>query len=273
MKPWLKIAKSLPLQWNKHVICPKCSAKGERPSASINNNIHTWSIYCYKCKYVEIQDKGVLSLEELRLQKEALAKANEPLNIEMPLSASVNFTAPAREWLQSCGISVSTALAYGLRFNEETQGVLLPTYTGTPMQPRLEWIQERGIVEGAPKYRQPSASKRCTWSNKIMGASSTLCVVVEDIASGVRVAEAVNNQIVVYSLMGTQLNDSQIVRLIEHEHIILWLDNDKAGQDAVKKMRPVLSKFSNVYNLVTEKDPKKYSNDEIQKYIMQTMSS
>lgn len=268
MEPWLKIAKSLPLTWNKHIVCPVCSSKDARPSASVNNNINTWSIFCYKCKLAKIVDKGVLSLEELKLQKEALARANEPLIVQMPIQASVNFAAPAREWLQKCGISTSVAMSFGLRFNEATQGVILPCYTGEYMNPKLEWIQERGVIEGAPKYRQPSSAKTCTWNNQVMGGKVGLGVVVEDIASAIRISAATSNKVDVHALMGTQINDSQTLRIIRNNNVVLWLDDDKAGHDAARKIKPVLSKFSRVHSLVTDKDPKKYSNEEITKYIM-----
>lgn len=268
---WLEIAKRLPLQYNKHVVCPFCSAVGERPSASINNNLSTWSIHCYKCKTTKIQDKGVLSLEELRLQKEALAKANEPLDLFMPSAASTVFSQEGRTWLQNNGISNSMARKYGLCFNEETQGVILPCYRKNGNTLDLTWLQERGVVEGAPKYRQPRSSKQGTWNNLPWGLSK-VAVVTEDIASGVRISDATNDRLNAHSLMGTFMNDSQLRLLMSYETVVLWLDSDKAGKDAVRKIRPVLSMFTNVKNIVTAEDPKRLSNREILSHLKQVLT-
>lgn len=269
---WLEIAKRLPLQYNKHVVCPFCSAKGERPSASINNNIRTWSIHCYKCKTTKIQDKGVLSLEELRLQREALARADLPMDLSIPLAASTAFSAEARTWLQNNGISDSMARKYGLCFNEETQGVILPCYKTTQNGLQLTWLQERGVIEGAPKYRQPRRSKQGTWNNLPWGLSK-VAVVTEDIASGVRISDATQDKINAHSLMGTFMNDSQLALLMNYEHVVLWLDSDRAGIDAVRKIRPMLRMFTKVTNITTAEDPKKLSNREILSHLKQQFAA
>ena len=264
MKVWLQVAKSLNVGYNKHVICPVCSSQGARPSCSINNNIGTWSMHCYKCKTTEIQDKGVLTLEELAMQKEALVRASQPLHLSMPQSATPVFNTEGREWLQDCGITNTIARKYGICFNEHTQGVILPCY-GEGM--KLTWLQERGVMPDAPKYRQPRSAKQGTWNNSLWG-KSRIAVVSEDIASGARIAHATNDSLAAHALMGTSINDTQTVLLMNYDAVILWLDDDKAGEDARRKIRPILSKFTKVHTLVTKRDPKKYSDREIQKHII-----
>lgn len=186
------------------------------------------------------------------------------------MAASPTFSPEARIWLQDCGISASMAAKYGICFNEESQGVILPCYTQQYGQLHLSWLQERGVVEGAPKYRQPSRSKHGTWNNELW-AKSRVAVVVEDIASGVRMSEATSGNICSHALMGTTINDSQTALLMNYEHVILWLDDDKAGHNAVKVIKPILSKFTKVHKIVTKLDPKKHSNREIVKQLANTL--
>lgn len=268
MKIWLSIAKSLNVGYNKHVICPVCSAQGARPSCSINNNIGTWSMHCYKCKTTEIQDKGVLTLHEIQMQKEALARAKEPLHLSMPRTATPVFNTEGRAWLQDCGISASMARKYGLCFNEYTQGVILPCYND---RQQLTWLQERGVMPEAAKYRQPRSAKQGTWNNTLWGKSK-VAVVVEDIASGVRISDATNDKVNAHALMGTSINDTQTVLLMHYDAVILWLDDDKAGDDARRAVRPVLSKFTTVKTIITKEDPKKHSNHEIQQHIISRLT-
>lgn len=268
MKKWLQIAKELRVGYSKHVVCPICSAQGDRPSGSINNNIKTWSLYCHKCKHIEIVDKGVLSLQELALQRAAILKAQEPLDLRMPKLVTQSFCPDGRAWLQDCGISDSIATKYGLCQNQETSGIVLPCYDTTT---RLTWLQERGVVEGAPKYRQPRAEKQGTWNN-CLWKKSRVAVVTEDIASSIRVASATDDNINAHALMGTTINDSQTVLLMKYDYVILWLDDDKAGNDARRAIRPVLSKFTNVRTIITKEDPKKQSNREIQKLIISQLT-
>jgi hypothetical protein len=160
------------------------------------------------------------------------------------------------------------ALKYNICFNEDTGGVILPCYSP---QGELQWIQERGVLPDAPKYRQPRAAKRFTWNNMYWG-TSRVAVVTEDVASAVRVADACDNKIAVHSLLGTSINDAQIVLLMDYEIVILWMDDDKAGHTAVRVIKPLLSKFTKVVSLRTDIEPKQLSNREIQELLCKAIT-
>lgn len=93
-------------------------------------------------------------------------------------------------------------------------------------------------------------------------------VLVEDIQSCIRVNETTPCA----ALRGTSLSDTnlQLILFLHSVHkfdtIKLWLDGDEAGKKAMRKLQQRLSMFFNIELIQTDKDPKKYSDEEIKEW-------
>jgi DNA primase len=85
-------------------------------------------------------------------------------------------------------------------------------------------------------------------------------VVVEDIMSAIRVGEVVNT----ISLLGTKADTNQINTLSRFDNVITWLDSDRAGRHGSKTIRQAVGLLTNTQDIVTELDPKSYSNQQIE---------
>ncbi len=84
-------------------------------------------------------------------------------------------------------------------------------------------------------------------------AYNAICV-VEDALSAIRVSELMD----VVSLGGTNASSERLSQiLLQYSSIVLWLDGDKAGQIASKKLRPIVQ-------IRTKKDPKLFSPKEME---------
>lgn len=92
-------------------------------------------------------------------------------------------------------------------------------------------------------------------------------VITEDIASAIKVSTVCPS----LALLGTSLPRRVSRKLLDilasADKFILWLDGDKPGQEAAKKIYKTISQFKPVCNIVTSKDPKHYETVEIQEIL------
>lgn len=89
-------------------------------------------------------------------------------------------------------------------------------------------------------------------------------VVVESILDAMRVGEVFPT----VALRGTNCNHEKIVEIYRSaDSYILWLDSDKAGREALAKLKNKLGWGGSVDIIQTPKDPKCYTNEEIKRYI------
>ncbi len=89
-------------------------------------------------------------------------------------------------------------------------------------------------------------------------------VVVEDILSAIRVGTTFP----CIALRGTSCNTSKLDQLRKSaDSFIVWLDGDRPGINAAKKLGNKLTWVGKVCYIRTKEDPKAYSNEEIQEMI------
>ncbi len=88
-------------------------------------------------------------------------------------------------------------------------------------------------------------------------------VITEDIASAINVSHVCPS----LALMGTSLPrrcSQKLLTILESaDRFVLWLDGDKPGQEAAKKVAKTISQFKPVQNVVTSLDPKCYQHSEV----------
>lgn len=94
-------------------------------------------------------------------------------------------------------------------------------------------------------------------------------VIVEDVISAMRVGELIP----AVALRGTNLTASNLVQLQSHyKKFIVWLDSDAPGQKAARKIFNKLQWFTDKVQVVlSEKDPKCYSDDKIRLFLESAM--
>jgi DNA primase len=148
------------------------------------------------------------------------------------------------------------------------QRVILPVYGDG----KLIWYQGRAITAGQkPKYLNPTVPKdgRMFISQENTELTGSTVIVCEDILSAIRVGKVAEaNKIGVgVSLLGTKLCTESIIRLGNAERVIGWFDNDAAGRTASRDLYQSVSMLTDVHIIRSERDPKRYSDQEILTYL------
>lgn len=96
-----------------------------------------------------------------------------------------------------------------------------------------------------------------------LGIKSATLVLVEDIVSAIKVSQVEQCS----PLFGSVITMKRLVRLQPfYDTLIIWLDYDKRKESIKFAEKARLLGF-NVYNVVTEKDPKDYNYKDITNYL------
>lgn len=175
------------------------------------------------------------------------------------------FGVVVRKWLMQYHVTDDLIRQHGICEAPE-DSVFMPVYIDDKLvRYSRRWINPRRDYMDGDYYTKP------------MNHVDSKCVVlVEDFISYIRVG----TQYSACCLFGTNCNNEVLTEFLkQYDTIIVWLDNDTGrrdgrnpGQDAAKKIisrlqNIVYKKFalSNkvVYNVITENDPKFYTDSEI----------
>jgi len=94
------------------------------------------------------------------------------------------------------------------------------------------------------------------------GNGSSL-VVVEDCVSAYKLARTVPSM----PLLGSHLNEEKALKISRlFEGLTIWLDYDKA-QESIKMAREYAPLFRFTKSIISEKDPKEYTDEELEKWL------
>jgi len=256
---WLTLAENLPTGQKLRKDC-EC---GDGKTLVINHTVKGYSRFCFRCDIDDFVGKGKQSLAELaRIRELNEAAKSIKLTLELPHDFTREIPIHGRLWLYSGGITESVWREYGIGYSESIDRVVLPVYDTSN---NLVWFQCRALHKGQkPKYIQPARSR----DNELfqVGYSKTnlqRVVVVEDILSAIRVGK----HIPTVSLLGTKITTGQAARLSEYEKVTTWLDSDRAGRRGAYTIRKTIGLVTEINNIVTIKDPKKLTDQQIREIL------
>jgi len=271
MKTWLEVAKELPQGHKARTDCPNCGAGTNTNAMTVYHTSKVYNGWCFACGHKPFETKGIQTLEELaeikRINNEGLGRT-QYRTIRLPDDFTSDIPLEGRLWLYKASITTRLIKKYNIGYSPRLRRAVLPVYDA---QGALIWYQCRALLKGQkPKYLQPSADRANVYfhSTHSIGEAtdtqnSSTVVVVEDILSAIRVGCSTDTA----SLLGTKLSTDNINMLSGKSRIITWMDNDKAGRQSAKDIKQALSIFTEVTNIVTERDPKLLSNTEIQEQL------
>lgn len=192
---------------------------------------------------------------------------NTKSSLLVPSNMTTRFSPKALEWLLSYNMYKDIRELYGIKMVHHldagamslTNRVFLPVCNqkGEIVSFQLRKTQD----DGGPKYWTVGTRDELFYS-KGHDDSKTV-VLVEDIVSAIRIGEFTKT----VSLLGTSTNLENILTLAnKYDTIIIWMDGDKVGQKAAKRLNRKFSLMkSKVFNIVTKKDPKCLTSGEIRR--------
>jgi Zn ribbon nucleic-acid-binding protein len=257
-------------RFSHHESCPSCGSK---------DNVGVWEDghkYCFGCGWMDGNNGGSLSFLRERLESFNDWRAENYTEEEQQKKSSVyispddltnDFPVPARAWLTEYGITDQEIVRLSIVFNKKTRRIVLPLLD---KYGNLLMYQQRRIFSDDPipvKYLTTGKVDGMVWFAKQLGEydKQDTVVVVEDILSAIKVGRLLPCQ----PLMGTNIPLKTLRSLSERfDNLVVWLDPDKK-KEALKLRMALSGLFSRTEVILTDKDPKEHSNEEIKKLLTQ----
>lgn len=272
--PWLAKAKTLAAGQSTRIIC--CS---DDRSMLISNNRRGYTGYCFRCGPPGVfEPHGQFSIAMLA-QRKAELELVQSKEVKLPNDFTLDVPQSDAVWFYKAGISAELARKYSIGYSKYLGRVILPVFNGDEL---LAYTARARF--GKPKYIEksvdPSGCVFIAYPETILPSyrdwsesTGPATVFVEDNLSAIRVGCVARH---VVSLMGTSANDRQLMASglqfnkaeSTASDVVIWLDSDAAGRRASTELSKALRlRGCKVREVSTARDPKFYSNQEIQRIL------
>ena len=231
----------------------------------INNGKNGYSGYCNRCHETVFHPHGQRTFAELmELRKLEREQVQALANVKLPYDFPRDTPAVGMLWLFKASITPYRARQLGIGWSDYYNRVFLPIYSGDGKN-ELIYFQARAVTKDQEiKYINPKVDRSEIGYWVIPpGADKSRIIVTEDILSAIRVGYHTPAM----SALGTKLSVGLANQLSEYAHVTTWLDPDEAGITGARDMRKLIGLTTPTSNISTEKDPKDYSDEEINQYL------
>ena len=233
--------------FSHHEPCPKC---GSKDNLGVWKDGHKW---CFGCGY-KVNAEG-MSIASMEATLKPVAKNGYG---ELPYDISVDIPKEPYKWLMKYALTKEQISDNKLYWSARNEMLIIPYFDG---EGKCILWQGRYFPERKPKVftsGNPNYHILTPISSNNMGIVDTICV-VEDPISAIKV----NDIVVTTTLLGSNISKEKAVMLARYyDNLIIWLDFDKVAS-SLKFSEMYKNLFQNVTVVVTEKDPKELSLDEI----------
>jgi hypothetical protein len=233
----------------KHTQCPECAKHGRDRSS---DNLAVYSDggkFCFSCGYFETGNGFS------RLREDHQRSAEE---ITIPSDCTPANGGRAREFLSRYGITEFDIAINNILWSEYWQRIIFP------------YIIDDQLVAWQGRYL--GTEKKAKWftKGKIDEVSYTVgnpngksLVLVEDILSAIKISHSPSY--LSMPLFGSHISQRRLltIKRFYGMEVIIWLDNDKK-MESVKFVNSARQLGLIARTVITEKDPKEYSRQEIE---------
>lgn len=258
---WLETAKSLPA--GRTIRVQHCGADN---SMLVSHTATGYSAHCFRCGEHPYEPHGKRSISDILRHKAELQVqySKEPY---LPKDYTHVIPPHAAVWFMQYGISPELASRHGIGWSDQYQRVVLPVYDREDKS-KLIAVQMRAVEpDRKPKYLNPGGAairRALFWvEHPVIDGSAT--IVVEDILSAIKLGRKYPT----VSTLGTTMTDERAVEIAKQTSAaVLWLDNDRAGHKGMREAHRQLA-FQGVrcWKVLSERDPKTYSQQEIENHL------
>lgn len=255
-----------PLYEGQRFIHPNC-CEGKDRALVVTRTPQGWKWYCHRCKKYGKKPVKSLSPKEYQIwqQNVQIKPVSVDVQIELPVDYTrdiKSFPPDALAWLMKYGIEGHEVITYKIGYSPYLDRVILPVYENGEL---LYW-QGRYLKMPTldnPKYMNVFKKARGGIYFKRCDYGGPDVALVEDYLSAIKVGRQVD----AYALLYAYLPDGLILELSAmYDRIWLWLDLDKRGK-VVQHINRYRSFGINTRLVPSDKDPKAYSDREIEQYL------
>lgn len=224
-----------------------------------------WIWHCFNCGRSGLQynkDKG-RTLDEtkelIRQQRNIVDSHTDDAGIHLPSSYTTEIPTEAKCWLAKYGLTEKD-----LRCGYAYKRLILPLYN---KEGELIFWQGRNlgkVTKDNPKYVNVR-SKKTDYAIFKGTSNAKVVVLVEDILSAIKVS---NTQCVdSVPILGSYIPTSILPFIKDYDTIFIWLDYDKrfTSIKAASTLHELSCKVCRT--IITEKDPKEYTIEEIKEIL------
>lgn len=235
-----------------HTTCPKCREIGHDRAGDNLAVYSDGSKYCFRCGYLETVS-GVQRLQAGgNLDHKPTGKA-----ITLPSDADGILGTRGRRFLQQFALTERDCQVNMIMWSDYYQRLIFPYFDSTGL---IGW-QGRYLGELPSKAKWFSQGDLKNLMHRVGNPHSKTCVVVEDIVSAIKVSH--DPRVCVVPLFGSHISMSKALQLKKMcGRLLIWLDKD-VQQKAVKYSHTTQAIGLPSHNIITDKDPKSYSDSEI----------
>jgi hypothetical protein len=234
-----------------HEACPRCIKEGRDRSGDNLARYSDGGAYCFNCGYY-ILPNGL----------NALSKETQetPNAISLPGGVSQILPERALEWLQKYSLTDHEIKLNNILWSEHLQRLIFPIIISNTLE---GWIGRAVDPNIIPKVYTRGKLHEITY---ILGnLSSHTIVLVEDIISAIKVAGTFEYS--VSPLFGSHVSTKRLLTLRRYyNNIVIWLDKDKE-KESVKFAQKARDFGIKARSVITDNDPKTYSDNEILSFL------
>lgn len=244
-----------------HKQCPRCAEKGNdnhQDNLGVYSDGHS---YCFACGfYVPVPS----SIQSLKRQTETRTFISPNLSGDLAdyneyfISCTKILPTIALQWLTKYGISKQEALDHDLYYDKDSELLIFPI---KDLSNNLVGFNARNFSGTGPKYISKGNLKE--HPQYIWAPLTQTKVFTEDFVSAIKISR----QFVACPIFGTKLHTNFLFPEWEESNHILWLDFDKA-KESIKQTTRLRQFYPNIFSLITKKDPKEYSDKEINAFVL-----
>ena len=220
-------------------------------SLSITKDVKGFLFHCYKCGESGFLAHHDMSFRDRRFreaEKAALYQEKQRAGFDLPADFSYKIKGDGLAWLGSGGWTSDMIQKYRVGWSDLLSRVVFK------VQPE-GYVARKIFDDQKVKYLSKAPATAFWLSGEIR---DTVCI-VEDILSAGRVGMFCP----AVAMLGTHAHMRDV--FTNCKKVIVWTDNDKAGDTCRYKINKFLTWFPGigVFNVTTEKDPKTYTNRQI----------
>lgn len=235
----------------EHTRCPSCEARGQDRSGdnlAVYSDGHT---FCYACGYRTIPG---LSVGYMKSRIKNQQKDGSGRTIDLPSDFDNCIADKGLTWLRKYEITDEEIETHGMGWSASNDSLVFPIFD---FYRNLLMVQERKFSD--PKRKYYTSGKPEKVFHILDGPIKKPIVLTEDLISAIKVSRVISAM----PLWGAQISKDRLTTLArETTQLFIWLDRDKADYAVKAKVR-ASGLFNSVTVIITPKDPKEYSTEEI----------
>lgn len=263
--------------------CPCSDAPGKSKSLSVQyckysgqkeeyQGMSGYLYHCFRCGMKGFRVEGESTPEDIISNKRSRSAMDVSYatknDLQLPADFSNELPEQAWLWLNKYGITAEEAHAYNFGYSYFYDRLIMPVYENGSNSKLIYW-QGRNlgkVTPEKPKYinaKQERSDIFFRVEQEGIEANKSKVILVEDVVSAIKIGRQFN----CIALLTTSMPNEFIQDLARSGRaVIIWLDYDKRA----KMVRDVLKLQSfgiKARRVLTVKDPKAYSDEEIKEIL------